>query len=195
MRTRYKGEELKDSIKKLEIYMNKIPDAINLQDIMGYEGMASRLFFKYHFETEEWTGRKPRIKCDYINSTLDVGYTVLFAFIEGVLDIYGFDLYCGVMHTLFYMRKSLVCDLMEPFRCIIDAQVKKSIHLQQFQEEDFEVYNNRYELSWKKSPSYVAIFLGAILQYKREIFIYIRQYYRCFMQQKNISDYPVFKFE
>jgi CRISPR-associated protein Cas1 len=84
---------------------------------------------------------------------------------------------------------------MEPFRCIIDAQIKKSIHLQQFKEEDFEVYNNRYELSWNKSPSYIAIFLTAILEHKREIFLYIRQYYRCFMQQKNISDYPVFKFE
>jgi CRISPR-associated protein Cas1 len=192
MQNRQKSEDLKECIKKLDAYRKKIPDAIHLQDIMGYEGMASRIYFRAHFNTEEWNGRKPRIKSDYINSILDIGYTVLFAFIEGVLDIYGFDLYCGVMHTLFYMRKSLVCDLVEPFRCIIDKQTKKSIHLHQFKKEDFEVYNNRYELSWKKSPSYVAIFLNAILEYKREIFLYIRQYYRCFMQQKNISNYPIF---
>ena len=29
----------------------------------------------------------------------------------------------------FYMRKSLVCDLVEPLRPIIDQQVKKSINL------------------------------------------------------------------
>lgn len=192
MRVRYKSDELKNSIKLLETYMTKVPDAVGLRDIMGYEGMASRIFFKNHFDAEEWTGRKPRIKCDYINSILDIGYTVLFAYIEGILDIYGFDLYCGVMHTLFYMRKSLVCDIIEPFRCIIDMQTKKSIHLQQFKEEDFECNNNRYDLSWKKSPAYISIFLSAILEYKREIFIYIRQYYRCFMQQKNISEYPLF---
>lgn len=42
------------------------------------------------------------------------------------------DVYCGVLHTMFYMRKSLVCDVMEPFRAIVDEQVKKSLNLGQF---------------------------------------------------------------
>ena len=41
--------------------------------------------------------------------------------------LHAMDVYCGVLHTMFYMRKSLVCDVMEPFRAIVDEQVKKSL--------------------------------------------------------------------
>lgn len=195
MRMRHKSDSMKEALSKIETYAKELLNAGTLSDIMGYEGMASRLFFKFHFDSEDWKGRKPRIKSDYINSLLDIGYTILFAFVEGLLNIYGFDLYCGVMHTTFYMRKSLVCDVMEPFRCLIDMQTKKSIRLRQFKEEDFELRNGRYELNWKKSPSYVSIYLAALMEYKKEIFLYVRQYYRCFMQQKNIEDYPLFRIE
>lgn len=46
--------------------------------------------------------------------------------------LHAMDVYCGVLHTMFYMRKSLVCDVMEPFRVIVDEQVKKSLNLGQF---------------------------------------------------------------
>lgn len=39
------------------------------------------------------------------------------------------DVYCGVLHTMFYMKKSLACDVMEPLRAIVDEQVKKSLNL------------------------------------------------------------------
>ena len=87
------------------------------------------------FEGLNWKGRKPRIKFDYINSSLDIGYTVLFTFIEVIANSFGFDIYVGVLHKQFYMRKSLICDFVEPFRTIIDEQVKKSINLKQIKEE------------------------------------------------------------
>ncbi len=43
-----------------------------------------------------------------------------------MLYIYGFDVFCGVLHRQFYMRKSLVCDVIEPFRPIIDLQIRKA---------------------------------------------------------------------
>ena len=157
---------------------------------MGYEGLASKMYFREYFDDLGWSGRYPRTKIDYLNSILDIGYTILFAYIEALLSIYGFDLYCGVMHTGFYMRKSLVCDIMEPFRVIIDKQMKKSVHLKQFQEEDFFCENERYVLQWKNSPKYVKVFLEAIFEHKDEIFLYVRQYYRAFMKSSSLEQFP-----
>lgn len=108
----------------------------------------AKLYFKHEFDCVDWKGRKPRIKSDYVNSILDIGYSMLFNVIDSLLDLFGFDVYCGVLHKEFYMRKSLVCDLMEPFRPIIDTQIRKSINLKQFSESDFNFRNGAYVLNW-----------------------------------------------
>ena len=90
---------------------------------MGIEGSAARVYFPRVFSNVNWKGRKPRIKNDYINTTLDIGYTMLFNIVDAILQVYGFDTYYGVFHKCFYMRKSLVCDIMEPMRPIIDYPV------------------------------------------------------------------------
>lgn len=192
---RHKSDDTKKSIDVLSDYAEEVHCAQSLQEIMGYEGLASKRYFQSFFEDLRWDGRSPRTKRDYINSTLDVGYTILFSYIEALLSIYGFDLYCGILHTSFYMRKSLVCDIMEPFRVIIDRQIKKSINLKQFQESDFSCENERYVLQWKQSPKYVKVFLEAILSHKETIFLYVRQYYRSFMKKSSVDLYPVWSME
>lgn len=136
---------------------------------------------------------REKAKNDYINSTLDIGYTVLFNFMDALLRIYGFDTYCGVLHRQFYMRKSLVCDVMEPFRAIVDHQIRKSINLQQCAEEDFQLVDHRYLLKWKENQKYIQFLMKGILQYKMDIFVYVQQFYRAFMKQKDAKDYPVFE--
>ena len=108
------------------------------------------------------------------------------------MNCFGFDTYCGVMHTNFYMRKSLVCDLVEPFRVLIDAQVKKAIHLRQCREEDFLVDNGRYLLKWEKNPAYISWLAQPIMENKEALFLYIQAYYRAFMKHKPAEQYPVF---
>ena len=127
---REKDELLKRDIKKISELISSV-DLVenNLQELLGIEGNCAKIFFKHHFNNVEWNGRKPRVKLDYINSALDIGYSILFNLVDALLGIYGFDTYCGVLHKEFYMRKSLVSDLVEPFRVLIDAQVRKSINL------------------------------------------------------------------
>lgn len=193
MEIRSKTAMQKSAIKYIDAYLDTLDECTSLEQLMGYEGSAAKVYFENYFDNVEWKGRKPRIKNDMINAILDLGYSMLFTFVELLLSLYGFDLYYGVMHRCFYMRKSLVCDLVEPFRILIDKQTKKSIALRQFKEEDFNIRNFRYELKWEKSPDYVMIFLEAILCEKEEIFRYIRDYYRCFMKQKDASEFPVYK--
>lgn len=146
---REKTPSVIEAINKIKEYEKSIDDYTgDLTGLLGFEGSAARVFFPNHFNNIEWHGRKPRIKPrikpDYINSTLDIGYTLLFDFIDALLNVYGFDTYCGVLHREFYMRKSLVCDLVEPFRVLIDRQIKKSINLAQCKEDDFALINNKY---------------------------------------------------
>ncbi len=192
---RNKSPELKNAIAFLDSCPQKLQNANSLDEIMGIEGAAARLYFENHFNNVPWTKRMPRIKPDWVNSTLDIGYTILFSFIESLLSIYGFDLYCGVMHRQFYMRKSLVCDLVEPFRPVIDQQIKKSINLGQFKVEHFKVFNHQYQLEWKHSPVYTSVILQSLLQRRSAIFKYVQSYYRAFMRDKPIDQYPVFYIE
>lgn len=195
-RMRSKTEYIKEAIPMLDMYKLRLyDDSLSLQEIIGIEGMASKLYFPRVFNNTKWKGRKPRIKFDYINALLDIGYNILFNFIEAILNVFGFDIYMGVLHTCFYMRKSLVCDIMEPFRPIIDWQIRKSINLEQFKEKDFVVFNHQYTLEYQKSTQYTQILFAAILEYKEDIFIYIRDYYRAVMKEKAIDEYPVFVME
>jgi len=109
----------------------KAAENITNYEIMGLEGTASKIYFTRFFYGFDWRGRQPRVKQDEINLLMDIGYTVLFNYIEAVLNIYGFDIYKGNLHREFYKRKSLVCDIVEPFRPIVDYKIRKAINLGQ----------------------------------------------------------------
>lgn len=189
---RNKNEFVKEAIISLKNYTEKISDVENLKELMAYEGLAAKLYFKNYFNNVDWKGRQPRLKRDFVNSALDIGYTLLFAFIDALLSSYGFDTYCGVLHKAFYMRKSLVCDLVEPFRPLIDRELKKAINLKRIKSEDFKFFKNEYRLKWEKSSEYVKIFMTPLLENKESIFVYIQSYYRAFMKGLNAEQYPYF---
>lgn len=190
---RKKSTELKHDLKKLKSYLAKIPNKeIDKQSLLGLEGSASRLYFKHMFAEMDWQGRKPRVKHDITNLLLDIGYTQLFHFMDALLNLYGFDTYKGVYHKDFYQRKSLVCDLVEPFRPLIDYRVRKAIKLGQVNKDDFDYIHGQYRIFGKKAQPYIALLLRSLLDHKQEIFLYVQSYYRAFMQQKPIENYPVF---
>lgn len=195
MQLRNKDDNLKQKINKIDCAYKAIDNAESIQSIMGIEGGVSRIYFKEYFDNVLWQGRKPRIKNDMTNALLDIGYTILFCFIECLLALYGFDSYYGILHKQFYMRKSLVCDMVEPFRVIIDRQTKKGINLGQFRKEDFKVFDGKWCLKYEKSSEYGAVFLKEILKYKTDMFLYIQKFYRCMMKETLNSDFPYWTLE
>lgn len=161
--------------------------------LMGLEGYVSKAFFAAYFQGLEWESRRPRAKCDAVNVTLDIGYTMLFNYIECFVRMFGFDVYMGVYHRLWFKRKSLICDLVEPFRCIIDRAVRTAYSRKQFSKKDFVIHKGEYRLKIEKNADYTKVFFEALIPYKMEIFKFVRSYYRCFMQNKEISKYPKFE--
>lgn len=189
-KTRVNSQYVQEGILMLEEMRDRLCKSDDYLEIMGIEGNAARVYFPRIFDNIHWGGRKPRIKNDYVNVTLDIGYTMLFNIVDAILQVYGFDTYYGVFHKCYYMRKSLVCDLMEPIRPIIDYAVRKAINLGQCKEEHFEKIGTRWALQWKHNPQYIQFLMGAILDNKDQIFAYIQSYYRFFMKRKSIEDIP-----
>ena len=189
---REKEKSLKCALELMEIYRNQISDLKRVQELLGIEGVSSRLFFSQWYRNKEWKGRRPRAKTDPINVLLDIGYTFLFYLVENMLNLYGFDIYKGTYHKFFYQRKSLVCDIVEPFRCIVDKQIKNAYNLNQIKKDDFEMRKNQCFLKYEKNREYTRWLLQAILEYKEDIFLYVQGYYRAFIREKAINEYPIF---
>lgn len=165
-------------------------DCCDIYSIMGIEGTVAKAYFNKLYKNNNWKGRFPRVKCDKINLLLDIGYTLLFNFIEAILGLFGFDLYIGNLHQEFYKRKSLVCDIIEPFRPIIDYKIKKMLNYGQVDEYIFFKSKGTYGLNFENSKKIISLFLEEILNYKDVIFLYIQNYYRWFMKEKEILYFP-----
>ncbi len=193
LKTRRKDDATLDAIDFCTDAIAKMPLAVDADSLRGLEGSAAKMFFGAYFQDFDWIGRFPRAKCDVLNVTLDIGYTILFNFIEVFLRMYGFDLYVGVNHTLFFQRKSLVCDVMEPFRCIVDHTVRNAFRLKKFSVGDFEVSKGSYRLKWERNSVYYQEFVSVIVNRKADIFQYVQSYYRCFMGRKSVPQYPTFE--
>lgn len=194
-KTREKNENCESAKALLLDCCSKVGTIQDYRELMGLEGKAAKFFFQSYFDFAEWNGRLPRVKRDFLNATLDIGYTMLFNYIEAMLRLFGFDPYMGIYHQLWFRRKSLVCDLMEPFRCIIEHQVRKSLKYGTFKVGHFEEIKCSYYLKTEFRKVYVQAFFEAIITHKVEIYKYIQQYYRCFMGRKSVSQYPVFNYE
>lgn len=188
---RYLSEADKSALTIMESFDVEV--ARSSKELMGVEGSASRVFFATYFRQLGWTRREPRCRPDICNFLLDIGYTYLFQFIAAMLSLYGFDLYCGVLHSFFYQRMSLVCDIVEPFRCIVDRRVRKAHNLGQIKETDFFMHNGRLNLEWEKQAKYVQLFFKDILVEKQSIFLFCQRYYRWFVKEMPIAGFPVFK--
>lgn len=192
--SRYKDPKTKEAMSLCLTLSETIKEVRDYSVLMGIEGQASKAYFSAYFQSMEWKGRQPRIKADYINASLDIGYTLLFNFIEIYIRMFGFDPYIGVYHRLWFKRKSLICDLVEPFRCIIDKTLRKAINRNQIKESDFDVVKGMYRLKREKNRDYCHLFYTELVSQKMDIFKFVQSYYRCFMQGKASTSYPLFKY-
>lgn len=188
---RKKDDELKKEIESMNMLIKKIPEAQNYDNLLGYEWNVSKIFFSNYFENIWWMRRSPRSKIDIPNLLLDIWYTYLFHFIEALLRLYWFDNYYWVYHRTWYQRKSLALDLMEPFRPIIDKALLKAYNLKQINTKDFKFQNWQYELDWRDAKKYTSIFLYAIMDNKKEMFYFVKEYYKFFMKWR--SEFPKYE--
>jgi CRISPR-associated protein Cas1 len=92
--------------------------------LMGLEGAAGRVYFtclgRLVPEAYRFEGRSRQPARDVFNAMLNYTYGVLYSLVEKACICAGLDPYVGFLHTDNYGKKSLVYDLIEPFRILGD---------------------------------------------------------------------------
>jgi CRISP-associated protein Cas1 len=192
LQSKSSDERKKELREKLEDVHSKIMNIANNEELLGMEGNFSRAYFAEHFKTMGWRRRAPRTKEDINNLLLDMGYTLLFNFVDSLLRLHGFDTYKGFYHKLFFQRRSLACDVMEPLRPIIDRQILKMNNLRQIKVEDFTLTQGAYVLPFEYYPKYAGAFLSCLMDEKENIFRYVHGFYSHVMDSTK-NGFPEFK--
>lgn len=180
---KYKKNYSEKVFRRAETMLKSVKDR---EQLLGIEGNVGKTYFQSLFADIGWVRRAPQTKEDIANVLLDIGYTYLFNYCDALLRLFGFDTYKGYYHQLFFQRKSLVCDVMEPIRPIIDYQLLKSFNLKQIKETDFIFKNGRFEFKdgFKTYKIYSSIFLEVINNHREDIYLYVLDFYRFIMNDK-----------
>lgn len=178
--------------KDKDAMITSVEKADSHDSLRGVEGSAARRFFEEYLGSINWVRRAPRAKQDIPNFLMDIGYSMLFNCMDSLLRLYGFDTYKGFYHKLFFQRKSLACDLIEPFRSIVDRQILKAFNSGQVNEKDFKVENGKYTIEFEKSRKYAELFMEAIMEHKEELYNFVQGLYRYVMNDGK-REFPEFK--
>ena len=101
---------------------------VKIGDKTNREGHAAKIYFKELFGKEF-----VRHNDDVINSALNYGYAILLSTINKEIINNGYLTQLGIHHKNEFNEFNLTCDLMEPFRVIIDRYVYDNL------ERDFDV--------------------------------------------------------
>lgn len=119
--------------------------------IMAIEGMAGKEYFKalnYIMPDRfKFKGRSRSPAKDEFNCLLNYGYGVLYSIVEKGCILAGLDPYIGFIHTDNYNKKSLVFDLIEMFRILVDKTVIYLFSKRKINKEYFDKIKNGLSLN------------------------------------------------
>ncbi len=137
-----RGVDVSQTCTRMKILMEKVPDCTSVEQIMGYEGNAAKLYFQTLNLLVEpafsFNGRSRRPPMDAFNSMLSLGYSVLMNEFYGKIENKGLHPYFGFMHQDREKHPTLASDLMEEWRAVIvDSLVMSLVNGHEILEEHF----------------------------------------------------------
>lgn len=149
---------IKEAVEKIKNQVNNIESIENTtkikdirSSIQGYEGTASRVYFKMLSELMpekyKFNGRSKNPAKDEFNCMLNYGYGIMYSNVERACIIAGLDPYIGIMHVDNYNRQALVFDLIEMYRVYIDKIVFKLFSTKQVKSEHFDEVEGGFYLN------------------------------------------------
>jgi len=151
-----KGKIINECVVSLEkkIYMlQKMKGSLEEKrnSIMAIEGMAGKEYFgtlNYIMPDRfKFKGRSRSPAKDEFNCLLNYGYGVLYSMVEKGCILAGLDPYVGFIHTDNYNKKSLVFDLIEMFRILVDKTVIYLFSKRKIKKEYFDQIKNGLSLN------------------------------------------------
>ena len=99
-------------------------------DETNREGHAAKVYFNALFGMEFLRTRE-----NTINAALNYGYSIILSMFAKEIVSQGYFTQLGIFHDNMFNELNLACDLMEPFRILVDRQVYK-MNLQEFGKEE-----------------------------------------------------------
>ena len=95
----------------------------SVEEIMGYEGAAARIYFstlgKLIDSEFTFSGRNKRPPLDPFNSMISLGYSIILNEIYGKLEGKGLNPYFGILHKDREKHPTLASDMMEEWRAVL----------------------------------------------------------------------------
>lgn len=139
-------QHFRETGENLAGYIRRLEKTANLEEVRGYEGMASReyfgvfnLCFRQQRENFVLDGRNRRPPKDPVNALLSFVYALLLHDCVAALVATGLDPNVGFLHGDRPGKPSLALDLMEEFRTLLaDRLVFSLVNRKQVSPEGFE---------------------------------------------------------
>lgn len=136
-------------IKNIYSLRRRINTAVNRDELRGYEGFVSRVYFEalgklvpegFHFNKRS---RRPPL--DPFNAMLSLGYSMLFNEVMASIVSSGLHPFVGFMHSLAKGHPALASDLMEEWRApIVDTLVLSMVRKHMLDVSYFQNNNGCY---------------------------------------------------
>jgi CRISPR-associated protein Cas1 len=136
------SETLHAAARSLSQLMRQLEGAETLDELRGYEGRGSAVYFEVLDELIQgsaftFEGRTRRPPTDPVNAMLSFGYTLLFNNIYAFVRMHRLHPYVGFLHDERAGHPTLVSDLIEEFRFLIERMVLALCNRRRLAPEDF----------------------------------------------------------
>lgn len=135
--------------------LNEYAAEIEFDDETNREGHAAKVYFNALFGKDFSRGRE----CP-LNAALNYGYSLILSAFNRTICENGYLTQIGISHNNMYNPFNLSCDLMEPFRIVIDEAVL-SMELTEFNRDAkynlISIYNNTYKIDGSEQSMLNAI--------------------------------------
>jgi len=129
-------------LKELRWLLNKVNNAMTLDEVRGYEGAAAAKYFPLFASLLKdpmgFKSRKRQPPPDPVNSMLSFGYTLLFYNVFALIRSHGLHPYIGFFHGTRPGHPALASDLVEEFRApIVESLVLYLVNSRILASKDF----------------------------------------------------------
>lgn len=150
-----------DGYEKLLEYINDVKDG----DITNREGHAAKVYFNLLFGKDFLRG-----KADNTNAALDYGYSILLSAFNREIVSKGYITQLGINHKNEFNQYNLSCDLMEPYRPLIDEIVFENRELvfeKEFKLKLLNVLNKNVDIENRNQfvTNAISIFTNSVLNF------------------------------
>jgi CRISPR-associated protein Cas1 len=141
-RKRKKEVEISSEISELQKMQEKIKNATSLKELLGLEGVSSKIYFSSLakiFNSEfSFEGRKKHPSPDPLNALLSLSYSLLYSLCYSFIYTLGLDPHIGFFHEMRRGHAALASDMCEEFRApICDSLVLRLVNQGYFTSESF----------------------------------------------------------